>query len=242
MARKDKQRPGYGKLLDAWTPPEKTLQPVGCLATTFTFAPPFFEEECLARFLQLETDPVQDGVYHLVEREEKLSQVTCAAVLVDQHHCRGARSLRWDMLPARLPRGILHAKISLLCWTGWTRLIVASANLTEDGYRRNQEVFAVLDFHANSETPPSCLTETITFLREAAAYAEPDGASHSPAVQRWRDLLDHAETTAPASTTGRRDTRTTVSPVLVGPKHPDAFAQLRALWPNGTPPNEAWVV
>jgi hypothetical protein len=58
---------------------------------------------------------------------------------------RGLRSLRWDLPAARLPAGILHAKVSLLLWTNAARMIVASANLTDDGYRRNPEVFGVLD-------------------------------------------------------------------------------------------------
>lgn len=134
MARKKKaQRAGYGKILDAWVPPKNAGSPIGCVATSFTFSPVFFEEECIGRFLGLETDPTEDGPLYLIEREEKLSQVMCVTALVDQHHCRGARSLRWDLLSARLPKGILHAKISLLCWSEYVRVIVASANLTEDG-------------------------------------------------------------------------------------------------------------
>src|SRR5690242_16131084 len=95
-------RPGYGKILDAWTPPEDAGKPVGCVATSFTFSPVLFEEECLSRFLQLESDAAEDGPAYLVEREEKLSQLMCAAALVDQHYASGVRSLRWDLLSARL--------------------------------------------------------------------------------------------------------------------------------------------
>ena len=151
--RRAEKKPGYGKLLDAWVPPEGAGDPVGCVATTFTFSPVFFEEECLSRFLQLETHPGEDGPLYLVEREEKLSQVICAAALVDQHHCKGFRSLRWNLLPARLSSGILHAKVVLLHWHNLIRLIVTSANLTEDGYRRNQEVFGVLDYASGKEAP-----------------------------------------------------------------------------------------
>ena len=35
------------KLLDAWIPPEKSGEPIGCLATSFTFDNEFFEDECL---------------------------------------------------------------------------------------------------------------------------------------------------------------------------------------------------
>ena len=141
MKRRKDEKPGYARLLDAWTPPPDAGEPLGCVATSFTFSSVFFEEDCLGRFVRLETDAAEDGAAFLVEREEKFSQLICAAALVDQRHARGSRSLRWDLLAARLPAGILHAKISLLLWTNTARLIVASANLTEDGYRRNHEVF-----------------------------------------------------------------------------------------------------
>jgi len=69
VVRKNEKRHGYGKVLDAWVPPEDAGEPIGCVATTFTFSPVFFEEECLGRFLKLETDPKEDGQLYLVERE-----------------------------------------------------------------------------------------------------------------------------------------------------------------------------
>jgi len=38
-------RQGFGRLLDAWTPPPGAGEPVGCAATSFTFDAVFFEEE-----------------------------------------------------------------------------------------------------------------------------------------------------------------------------------------------------
>ena len=37
MKRTEKLRPGYGKILDAWGPPENAGEPIGCVATSFTF-------------------------------------------------------------------------------------------------------------------------------------------------------------------------------------------------------------
>ncbi len=185
MSKQKSTKPGYGKILDAWIPPEDAGQPVGCVVTSFTFSPVLFEEECLGRFLQLETDPKEDGALYLVEREEKMRQLMCAAALVDQHHARGVRSLRWDLLPARLPRGqgILHAKISLLLWSNRARLIIGSANLTEDGYRRNHEVFGVLDYFADSDAPLAVLRDTIQFLRESEHVGAADGTNRSDRSQ-----------------------------------------------------------
>lgn len=194
MKKTQAARSGTGKLLDAWSPPDDAGDPIGCVATSFTFSAAFFEEECLARFLALEMDAKEAPTAYLIEREEKLSQVLCAAALVDQHHARSTRSLRWDLLSARLPNGILHAKVSLLVWAHHVRLIVASANLTEPGYRLNHEVFATLDYAAGSTAPLSVLDELIEFLRESGKLAMPGGNRSSPAIERWHQLLDRAST------------------------------------------------
>jgi hypothetical protein len=240
------KKPGYGKLLDAWVAPDDAGDPVGCVATSFTFTPAFFEEECLARFLQLESDPTEDGPVYLVEREEKLAQLACAAALVDQHHCQGSRSLRWDLLSARMPpASLLHAKVSLLLWSRLIRVIVASANLTEAGYRRNQEVFGVVDFKPEGESPLSCLRDTASFLRQAAMHSQVAGDSGSPALERWNALLDRAIRESRRWGLPDEDLRRDAVRVHVlfsGPGYPSAFDTLGNLWPGGSPPDYAAVV
>ena len=243
--RKRDTLPGHGKILDAWAPPVGAGEPVGCVATSFTFSPAFFEEECLSRFLQLQTDPDEDGSLYLVEREEKLAQVVCASALVDQHHCRGTRSLRWDLLPARVPRGVLHAKVSLLCWTQCVRLIVASANITEDGYRRNHEIFGVLEYHPEGEAPLPCLRQVGQFLLDAASDSQGDDEAESPALTRWTALIDRALSAARGwGLEEGEDTRAQVRvrSVLVGPDRPGAFESISAIWPGGSPPIYASVM
>lgn len=246
MAKKSKQtREGYGKLLDAWSPPRGAGDPIGCIATSFTFSCAFFEEECLARFLELESDPLEDGPAYIIEREEKMAQVVCACAIVDQHHCRGLRSLRWDLLPARVAGGILHAKVSLLVWTDATRLIVGSANITEDGYRRNLEVFSTFDYASGGECPIDLLYEFCRFLRRCADRSQHAGQPPSSALRRVRTLLDRVERT-PASwgrtTEECRRTGLSAHSVIVGEGGSDAFASLNAVWPSSTPPNDAYVV
>ena len=245
MSKKKEQTPGYGKILDAWSPPEDAGDPVGCLATSFTFSPVFFEEECLGRFLQLETDATEDGPAYLIEREEKLSQLECAAALVDQNHARGVRSLRWDLLSARLPRGILHAKVSLLLWSRCARVIVASANLTEDGYRRNHEVFGVLDYFEGGEALLAPLDEIIGLLLDAVRYADPATRSVSAAIRRWNTFLAHASRVT--RTWGVANLPSTIAKlhsfaVITGPGRPGALDTLRGQWPDGSPPDAAFVV
>jgi hypothetical protein len=243
MRKRDSQEPGHGKILDAWEPPDESGQPIGCIATTFTFTPAFFEEECLGRFLGLETTPA-DGAAYLVEREEKL-QLTCASVLVDQRHARGMRSLRWDLLSARVPGAILHAKISLLLWSRWARVIVASANLTEPGYRLNHEVFGVLDYFVGGDAPLTVLADITDFLRRAVLFAAPNQTNPSPAIARWTSFLDlvskHTRRWG-AHHPPHSLAKPRVFAVTMGPKRPNAFEALRACWPDTTSPKEAFVV
>jgi len=240
--RKRENRRGYGKLLDAWTPPPSAGTPLACLATTFTFSPAFFEEECLGRFVSLETDAYEDGSLYLIEREEKFAQLSCASVLVDQHHCHGVRSLRWDLIPARIPKGILHAKISLLCWSDLVRLIISSANLTEDGYRRNLEIYGVLDYQTGGEAPLPVLIEVLDFLRDAARRS---GDGDSQAVSRWNSSLDQVATRTGewgAGDAHRSRNGLKVHASLVGPGRTPALDRFDELWPSGARPDQALIV
>ena len=244
MSARSKGRPGYGRLLDAWVPPEDAGEAVGCLTTTFTFDPAFFEEECLSRFLGIETDPVNDGPLYLIEREEKMAQLACAGVLADSHHCQGSRSLRWDLLPARVPGAVQHAKLTLLVWANRIRLIIASANLTADGYRRNLEVFAVLDYYPGSRTELSCLGAALAFLRKIIAQTL-NGGFGSPVMARWEALLTKVEATPNDWGLDEADAAhvpTQVHLVGGGPGAESVFDQLRAIWPAGGPPNRAVVL
>src|SRR5438132_11788145 len=92
------------RLLDLWAGEEAYGRPVGCVTTSFTFDAELFEEQCLARFLSIQSNPNETAKAYLIEREEKLSQCF-ACVLVDGAHAAPDRSLRWHMLPVTLPRG-----------------------------------------------------------------------------------------------------------------------------------------
>lgn len=243
MAGKNIIPEGQGRILDAWEPPNEAGDPVGCIATTFTFSPVFFEEECLSRFLKLETDAIEDGPVYLIEREEKLAQVVCAAVIVDQHHCKGARSLRWDLHAARPEQGILHAKIALLCWSRMVRIIIASANLTEDGYRRNREAYGVLDYHENSKVPLGILHEVIAFLRENLNLSLAE--AESPSLRRAVGFLSRIGQMTRnwgIEPGGESNEFLRVAPLLTGPGRPTLFDQISANWPGGAPPHSAWVL
>jgi hypothetical protein len=236
-------RPDHGKLLDAWMPPDDAGEPVGCITTSFTFQPEHFEDECLRRFLRIESDPDEDGPLYVIEFEEKASQIACAAALVDQHHCRGHRSLRWDLLPVRPPIGsIQHAKVSLLYWSNHIRVIVSSSNLTQDGYRRNREVFGVLNYRPGTDSPRTCLIAILSFLDDIVGYS---GDATSPGVLRCRGLLNRvSKLTSKWSSDSDFGDRAILHavPILTGPGRSSAYEQLQSSWPSRAPLHSAWVV
>jgi hypothetical protein len=117
--------------------------------------------------------------------------------------------------------------------------------MTEDGYRRNQEVFAALDYCAESESPRPVLDEILAFLREAVAFAQPAGGSGaSPAVQRWLAFLDRVKKDSRgwgAADQPRSWSKPRVFAVLSGSDRRSIFESLGERW-AGNPPNFASVV
>jgi hypothetical protein len=134
-----------GTILELWRSPTRAGDPIGCITTTFTFDAGFFEEECLARFLDVDSLPDREGLAYLLEKENRLGAVY-AGVLVDQHYAGVDHSMRWDVLPVCIPNGLQHAKISILAWANLVLALVASANLTPHGCRTNQEVAGTFTF------------------------------------------------------------------------------------------------
>ena len=181
-----KKRQTDHALLDSWRPPRGAGDPVGCLATTFTFDAGFFEEECLARFLEIDSLPDREGLAYLLERENRLGP-TYAGVLVDHRHAGVDHSLRWDVLPVRIPRAKQHAKLSLLAWTNHVRVVVSSGNLTQHGYRYNHEVAGTIEL-TPKEAAHTLLAESCAFLRALLDFVP--GAAKDPASQRAREFLD----------------------------------------------------
>jgi hypothetical protein len=122
---------------------------------------------------------------------------------------------------------------------------VASANLTDTGYRRNHEVFGVLDYFEGSQTPLTVLEEIVDFLRRAVAFAAADPANPGPAVSRWITFLEQVQKRGRrwgARQPPRGLSKTRVFAVTTWPDRPNAFRQLGRIWPASSPPAEAFVV
>jgi hypothetical protein len=179
-----------GAMLDLWRPPQGAGDPIGCLASTYTFDPGLFDEQCLGRFLDIESEPDREDLAFLLERESRLGGVY-AGVLVDHTQGGVEHSLRWDVLRVRLRSGKQHSKLSLLAWNHHVRIIVASANLTEFGYRFNQEIAGSVDL-TPSDGNVEIFTQATGFLRSLLGLV-PGASNRLPEVQRAQSFLDQIE-------------------------------------------------
>lgn len=178
------------RLLNLWSPEAEFGPAIGCVATTFTFDAGHFEEQCLARFMSMETDAAESARAYLIEREEKLSQVF-ACVLVDQRHAKNQRSLRWHLLPIRLPgSAIQHAKLSLLLWERHLRIVIGSANLTGAGYRTNREIVAALEFGHEEGGPLELVRGCIDYLEALSGFSPGSESAVGPRAALSTFLAD----------------------------------------------------
>ena len=228
------------RLLDLWSGEEAFGRPLGCVTTSFTFDAELFEEQCLARFLSIQSNPNETAKAYLIEREEKLSQCF-ACVLVDRAHAAPDRSLRWLMLPVTLPRGgVLHAKLTMLVWENCIRVLIGSANLTEPAYRRNQEVMASFDFGAQANPAPDLLAHGVAFLNRVRRFApgfERSEGGPQAALAAFLSFIELRARSLPSAE--REDAECVLIPLLPGGN--TIIEQLKALW-TGPMPDKAFVL
>lgn len=236
-------------LLDYWVPPnlvEKsdaihTVSPVSFISTTYTFDSEFFEDECLTRFLSMETEREKDGVAFLIEKEEKLSGLSGNVVIVDQNNCKGNRSLRWDLVPCRVKNGVMHAKITVLHWSDCIRLIISSANLTQNGYCINQEIFGVVDYLPNGDADFKLINDVLNYLNQLIS----DNCGDVIKKRYKNQQAEIRKTLKKWNIQEMQYKKEDVSlhTIFVSPSQKDAFLQLKNLWNSYTssPPAYAYI-
>jgi len=156
-------------------PPERdggVGEPVACLASTYTFHASHFENELVPRFLGLRYDNTEREAVFVLEREDRLSTVT-AAVFVDSTQVDGEQTTgRWLQVPVGVPGGCQHGKVTLLAWERFVRIIVASANLTRSGYRKNREMAAVIEFFDGEDSAHRTrLADVLHFFDDLVAFS-----------------------------------------------------------------------
>jgi hypothetical protein len=200
MSRSRKRDKG-GTMLELWRPPDGAGEAVGCLTSTFTFSPGLFDEQCLARFLEIESEPDREDLAFTLERESRLGGIY-TGVLVDYRQAGVEHSLRWDVLPVRIPAGKQHAKLTILAWSHHVRVIVTSANLSEAGYRSNFEVAAALEFRP-AESNGELLAAAVGFMRQLLGFV-PGCSEGLPQVERAERFLKSVSDLTEGWTSGGR--------------------------------------
>lgn len=155
-------------LLDFWQKPADAGEPVALLATTFALEPDFFEQNCLARFLEVSSVNEQtksvDDIVAALELHESLQKIS-VTVLADRSAPVHRSSLHWDLLSCKVEGGLLHAKVAVLLWEHATRIILGSANLTAAGYRRQIELGLAADLGPHCLFPPEVLKALVEELQ-----------------------------------------------------------------------------
>jgi hypothetical protein len=187
--------------------------------------PPFFEQDFLPTLLGL--GGVRDRGYSSPANvERRLGQIYCGLVCDAHALAQGGRpSLRVDVIP--VGRQLHHAKVVLIHRDRLARLVIASANLTHEGFRKNREAAAVLDFHERSELSPSILAD---FASQWLARLG------SAATQDFRRALEEAVNAAQGwkpARTGEPTVRT-----LWGGGEVPLWRQVVEAWPQGEPLRE----
>jgi hypothetical protein len=121
--------------------------------------PNFFEQDFLPTVLGL--GGVRDRGYAVPVALERKLKDAYSALVIDSHALAdgGRPSLQIDILP--VGHRTNHAKIVLIHRRRLIRLVIASANLTHDGYRRQREVGAVLDFKEYGPLPSEVLRRAL---------------------------------------------------------------------------------
>lgn len=225
-----------GRLLDLWLPPEGAGRPLACVATTFTFEADFFEQQCLGRFLGLDTRPGEaaSDIGYLIEREEKLAE-TPVCVIADRSLDPDSRSLRWDVLPVRAPTGVMHAKVSVLVWEHAVRLITASANLVESAYRRSIELATVFDAAYGTELWRGVFDDLLDAVEQVVRLGPRAPAEMGPRPRALAVLARARERIASFDLPSRpRRGMPRLAVVMPGPDG-DAINGLMKVWGRGVP-------
>lgn len=115
---------------------------IGFWATTFDFNPEFFETDYLPSLLNLGSWDDRHWTSRII-LEKELAKMESATIMMDPHRYQGRpRSMRVALLPGRGQHSKLHAKVMIVYHENAVRLLVGSANITEQGYRSNIEIVA----------------------------------------------------------------------------------------------------
>ena len=153
---------GVSPLIDAVRPLDSDGLLVSLVCSTYGLSldqPNFFEQDFLPTALGL--GGVRDRGYAVpVALERRLKEVYSALIANAHALAEGGRpSLLIDILP--VGHRTNHAKVVLIHRKRLIRLIIPSANLTHEGYRRQREMGTILDFKEGGSLPIEVLRQAL---------------------------------------------------------------------------------
>jgi hypothetical protein len=214
-------------LIDAVRPMDADGPLISLVCSTYGLSldqPNFFEQDFLPTVLGL--GGVRDRGYAVpVALERKLKEVYSALVADAHALAEGGRpSLQIDLLP--IGHRTNHAKIVLIHRKRLIRLVIASANLTHEGYRRQREVGAILDFKEGGRLPAEVLRQALRGWSEVLGEL-----STEPLQRAFNDAVRQAERwTLPVALPAGNN----VAVVFGGTSRP-LWQSLVEAWPQGEP-------
>ena len=149
-------------LIDAVRPLDADGPLVSLVCSTYGLSldqPNFFEQDFLPTVLGL--GGVRDRGYAVPVAMERKLKEAYSALVADAHALAegGRPSLQIDILP--VGHRTNHAKIVLIHRKKLIRLVITSANLTHEGYRRQREVAVILDFKEGGTLPVEVLRNAL---------------------------------------------------------------------------------
>jgi hypothetical protein len=167
---KDHEEVSSRKLIDRLIPDLRWGSMQGMVATTYELRPDFLELDFLPSVFGLGTWDDRNWATRIA-LEKRLFELEAAVIFAEARRYRGRpRSLRLQLKPVVSSHGsALHAKVTLLLFDKAVRLVVASANLTEQGYRRNREVAAVITASQNSRKDAYLISQAVDGMRSVLA-------------------------------------------------------------------------
>jgi hypothetical protein len=167
---KDNQDISSRKLIDRLISRPEWGPMRGLLATTYELQPDFLEMDFLPSAFGLGAWDDRSWTTRIA-LEKRLCELDAAVIITEARRYHGRpRSLRLAVQPAVSPRGsALHAKVTLLLFDRGVRLIVGSANLTEQGYRRNREAVAVMTASQTSKKEAALIAQALVGMGPALA-------------------------------------------------------------------------
>lgn len=209
-----------------WVRPSEADGPlVGAVLSTYGLSldqPDFFGQDFLPTLLGL--GGVRDRGYASPVTLDRTLATSDVTLICDAHALTaGVRpTLRIDVLP--IGHTLQHAKVSLIHRHNRIRLIVASANLTHEGFRRQREAAVVLDFHEGGSLSPEVLDQAIKRWEEVL------GATADEQVRRI--LAAAASRASQWKAAAKRADKIDLQVVFGGGTNP-LWRQLVDVWPKG---------